>query len=156
MMNPYVEMIEIVRELDAAGAPYALCGGLALGLHGHVRATKDIDLLILPADLPKIKAAVQAAGFTLEAFPMTFRAGTEAETRIHRVSKPMGEELLMLDLIEVGPSLQGIWDDRKTYETTKGPLTAVSREGLIIMKRRAGRTQDLADIERLEETTSDA
>ena len=34
-----------VRALERAKVPYALCGGLAVALHGFPRATKDIDLL---------------------------------------------------------------------------------------------------------------
>lgn len=39
----------VIDALDTASVAYALCGGLAVNLHGHVRATRDIDLL-LPAD----------------------------------------------------------------------------------------------------------
>jgi hypothetical protein len=52
------ELANVVRALDAAGVPYALCGGIAVTIHGHVRATKDIDLLILPEDRTRALASV--------------------------------------------------------------------------------------------------
>jgi hypothetical protein len=39
------QLTETVRELRAAGARFALIGGLALAAHKVVRGTQDIDLL---------------------------------------------------------------------------------------------------------------
>lgn len=39
------ELLKIVRSLDQAGIDYALNGGLAVAVHGYVRATKDIEAL---------------------------------------------------------------------------------------------------------------
>ena len=38
----------ICRALDEAGAHYVLIGGFAVILHGGLRTTKDIDLLVDP------------------------------------------------------------------------------------------------------------
>ena len=43
------DLLTLARLLDQHGVQYALIGGMAVGLHGFVRATKDIDLL-LPVD----------------------------------------------------------------------------------------------------------
>ena len=40
------ELQSIARAFDRDGVEFALCGGLAVAVHGHVRATKDIDLLV--------------------------------------------------------------------------------------------------------------
>lgn len=53
-------------------------------------------------------------------------------------------------MIEVGQSLKSAWKDRITYDTADGKLTVVSPEGLLMMKRRAGRPQDLVDADKLE------
>lgn len=45
------------------------CGGLAMAVHGYPRATKDIDLLIHPDDLPRIEAVVNQAGFDVPGGP---------------------------------------------------------------------------------------
>lgn len=88
-------MISIVNALKEARISYAICGGLALSIHGYPRFTKDIDLLILPRNIAKAKKTVRKVGFVVEAMPMTFRAGTDAETRVHRISKFIGEDHLM-------------------------------------------------------------
>lgn len=149
-MDLYEELISVLGVLEDSRLDYALCGGLALGIHGYPRLTIDIDLLVKRKDVPKIKSAIAKVGFTLEAAPMTFGAGTERETRVHRVSKVSGDKLLMLDLIEVEPHFGNVWKDRRRMSLEGLKTRAVSREGLIEMKRRAGRAQDIADLEKLE------
>ena len=48
-MNIKDELLELVEVFNTAGIKFAVCGGLALVVHGFVRATQDIDLL-LPED----------------------------------------------------------------------------------------------------------
>jgi hypothetical protein len=38
--------IEVSRRLQEPGVPPVLIGGLAVGLHGHPRATKDVDFMV--------------------------------------------------------------------------------------------------------------
>lgn len=43
------DLLSLCRSLDAHGVRYCLIGGFAIIIHGFVRATKDIDLLVDPA-----------------------------------------------------------------------------------------------------------
>ncbi|MBI3270410.1 MAG: hypothetical protein HYZ53_15480 [Planctomycetes bacterium] len=150
------EMEGLVRGLASQRIEYALCGGLAVAVHGVARATKDIDILIRPEDEERALAAAEALGFTERALPMTFGAGTRQERRVRRISKLDGAKLLTVDFLVVTPVLEGVFRGRATYDWRGTPLTAVSRTGLIEMKRLAGRLQDLADIDRLERSDPDA
>ena len=42
----YRTMRKISTRLDELGLPYVVVGGMALNLHGYVRATDDVDLLV--------------------------------------------------------------------------------------------------------------
>ena len=59
-----------VAALEQASIPYAVVGGNAVRIwvaqvdHGAVRATNDVDILIRPTDLPRLKQAMQEAGFS--------------------------------------------------------------------------------------------
>jgi hypothetical protein len=44
-MDLYDELRSLVAALDRQHVDYAICGGIALALHGYPRFTKDIDLL---------------------------------------------------------------------------------------------------------------
>lgn len=51
MPNPFEVLAAAVRILNACGVPHMLGGSMASSLHGTVRYTEDIDLVIdLPAD----------------------------------------------------------------------------------------------------------
>lgn len=151
--------LDLIAELEAvldglAGADiaYALCGGLALAIHGHPRATMDIDLLIEPAQVAPTLAVVRPLGFDIPARSMTFGLQTGAPRQVQRVSKldSTSGALLSLDLLVVGPTLTDAWRTRTTAVWRGRSVSIVSREGLIAMKRIAARPQDLADVALLE------
>jgi hypothetical protein len=148
-MNLYDELMALVTALEKAHVEYALCGGVALAFHGHPRFTKDIDLLVRAEDLQKVREAVAACGFKIEGGRVPLRLGKPDEQIIHRVSKIQGHDVLTLDLMIVNPGLEEIWRSRGVFDWKGLRVRVVSRDGLVKMKRLAGRTQDLADVERL-------
>ena len=99
-MNLVDELHAVCTALVQAGLRHAVCGGVAVTVHGATRSKKDIDVLIAPEDLA---------------------------------------------------SLQGFLDGCVKVDLPEGPIVVVSRDVLIRMKRQAGRTQDLADLEKLEQ-----
>lgn len=146
-MNLVDELYSIAAALTRAGVRYAVCGGVAVTLYGATRSTKDIDLLVLPADVPRALDAVRPLGYVFPAFPMTFDAGTERERHVQRVSKIEGSEHLLLDLLVADAAFEGALDDRVEVQLPAGPLAVVSRAVLLRMKRLAGRTQDLEKLD---------
>lgn len=148
MFDLYEEFKSIVSALEKRGIDYAVCGGLAMAVHGLPRATVDIDLLILSESLEDAKAVVRSLGYTIEAQPMTFHKGAIEIRRLSRID-PGDGDLLMIDFLLVTPTVEQAWNNRINVASPKGSVYAVSREGLILLKslRRSG--QDLDDIERL-------
>lgn len=74
MTAPVIDLVAelelLVDALNRESVPYALCGGLALAIHGHPRATKDIDLLVPAEAVENALRAAAHAGFTLRAGPI--------------------------------------------------------------------------------------
>jgi hypothetical protein len=153
-MDPVTEMEMLVDLFAAEGIEYALCGGLALAVHGHPRATKDIDILIERTTLPRALAVAKRAGFDIPARKMTFGLKTGTPRDVQRVSKldDATGKLLTLNLLLVSPDLEEVWNTRQLVEADQRRITVVSREGLATMKRIAGRPQDLVDLAKLEGT----
>jgi hypothetical protein len=150
MIDLRSELETLTASLDTAKIPYAVCGALALAIHGHPRATKDIDLLAEPERLLELKAVARVHGFTLEALPMTFSA---SGITVHRTSRITGTQLLTLDVLEATGALAPVWASRQQVQTLRGSIWVVSRQGLVTMKLAAGRPQDLADLARLDTTS---
>jgi hypothetical protein len=147
-MDLFAELTRIVEALDSAGIEYALCGGVALAVHGHPRATKDIDLLVREADVEQVRAVANRLGFTFEALPMTFSSSGITVRRFTKLSE--GAALMLDALIADGP-LEQVWNTREQLPYTGGTIWVVSRAGLISLKLAAGRPQDLVDVQRLQE-----
>ncbi|MCE9534043.1 MAG: hypothetical protein K8T89_23435 [Planctomycetes bacterium] len=128
---------------------FAVCGGIAMLLHGFVRFTKDIDLLIRFEDLDRVLAAAKTLGFEFQTRTMSFATGTPNEIKIHRTNKVSGVEYLSLDLVLVSEILEDVWEERELFSWHGRMLPVVSAKGLVKMKRLANRDQDLLDIKTL-------
>jgi hypothetical protein len=139
----------VVDALNVANVPYALCGGLAVNLHGHVRATRDIDLLLPRDQLDAARAALRPLGFDIDAGPIPFSIGTDRERVLYRVSRIVGTQLSTVDLMVVTPVLEPAWASRVCARWRSRDVWTVSLEGLARMKRLAGRPQDVADLDNL-------
>jgi hypothetical protein len=146
VIDVYAEFVALIDALEEARIDYAVCGALALAVHGVPRATKDIDLIARKEDAAGLREVARNAGFVFEALPMSF-SGSGIE--VQRFTKLCDGRPLMLDVLWLSPKLQTIWDDRQRLRWREGTLSVVSRDGLITLKLTAGRPQDLVDIQNL-------
>ena len=55
--------MRVLRAFEATGLEYVLIGAAAMGFHGLVRATEDLDLFIraTPENIEKLRSALRAA-----------------------------------------------------------------------------------------------
>jgi Nucleotidyl transferase AbiEii toxin, Type IV TA system len=56
------EVMRVLRAFETVGLEYVLIGAAAMGFHGLVRATEDLDLFIraTPENIEKLRAALRA------------------------------------------------------------------------------------------------
>jgi hypothetical protein len=115
--------------------------------HGHVRATKDLDLWVRPDEknAPRILRAL--SDFGAPAGNLTVDDLTRKDT-IFQIGVPP----LRIDIITAidGVEFEDAWSDR--FETVFGgvPAFVISRQHLITTKKSSAPLQDLADIQQLE------
>ena len=140
------ELLKITSGFELSGIEYALCGGLAVGVHGYPRFTKDIDLLIMAEDLERAREELLKLEYDLEGGLFRFNSGTVRECQLFRVSRAVGLEWLTLDLLLVTEVYKDVWATREVIQLEQQTLKVVSKAGLITMKQIGGRPQDLADI----------
>ena len=120
-MDLLLELTNLIKAFDEDEIDYALCGGLALAVYARPRATLDIDIMVEPDSLDRIKKKVEELGFIIPAMPMTFKGGA---VQIHRMTKIDSEsgEHLVLDLLIVTPETRLPWDSRVSVEWEGGIL----------------------------------
>jgi hypothetical protein len=151
------ELEKLVVAFNDAKLEYALCGGLAVAIHGHPRATMDIDFLVRSEDANAALELARTAGFDIPGRKMTFGLRTSTPHEVWRASKLEDDtgNLLSFDLLLVGSVYEQVWNTRTTISWSGHDVSIVSRAGLVTMKRLAGRPQDLADIAALEGTSDE-
>jgi hypothetical protein len=139
---------EFLKLLNSTGVEYLVIGGYAVGIHGYVRATGDLDIWIRisPSSAASTVQALREFGFATP--DLNDRLFLEKGNVIRMGVPPMRLELLT--------SITGVdFDDcyRERMLVTIGDLTVpvISLDRLRQNKRAAGRAKDLADLENLPE-----
>ncbi len=149
----------LLDALAEASIDFIVIGGVAVGWHGFVRATKDIDVVPdpHPENLRRLAAVLSEIGARVEGAD-DFDLGelpdpTDAEVLGLGGNWVLQTDLGRLDLMQVQGDLD-LWSQLEP-EAVGGrfngrPMRVCSYEDLIELKRDAGRPQDLVDIEQLE------
>ena len=138
----------IVDSFNRNKVEFALCGGLAVSAYGPIRATEDIDFLIREEALEPALQAAAEVGYDIRGFDISFK---DRSVEIQRVSRIVDREVISLDLLLVTTEVEDVWANRRRIDFLGMSLYVVSRDGLIKMKKQAGRPQDLIDIDKLED-----
>jgi hypothetical protein len=145
------KFLEVLRALAREGVDYVLVGGVALGVHGIVRATEDIDLFVRPdaENVERLRRALRSvwddpdiAGITVEdlsgEYP-TIRYGPPGEAFVIDVLSRLGSAFAFDDLESQTVDVEGV------------PVTVATPATLHRMKRATLRPIDRADAAALRE-----
>ncbi|MEP6742029.1 MAG: hypothetical protein ABJB61_05975 [bacterium] len=155
MLDLYNEFRKLIATLEQHQIDYALCGGLAMAVYDHARATVDIDLLILSESLDVVIPLAKKLGYDIRGLDMSFSNGTIEIRRVSKIDSASGQ-VLSLDLLLVTPAIEDVWNSRIQADWEDGTLSVVSRLGLITLKQGRSSPQDLADIAALQEDLDDS
>jgi Nucleotidyl transferase of unknown function (DUF2204) len=146
-MKPNRDFVELLQSFDDHDVEFLIVGAHALAAHGHVRATKDLDVFIraTPANAERALRALAAFGAPLHDLTAEDLA-TEGTIFQIGVAPVRIDILTRID----GVSFDEAFRDRVNTRFGGLPVAVLSRAHLIQNKRASGRLQDLADVERLE------
>lgn len=143
----YPDFTELLLAFNANNVEYMIVGAHALAAHGHVRATKDLDLWVRPekSNAERVLKALSDYGAPLSELTVDDLIKKETIFQI-------GTSPLRIDVITDidGVDFAEAWPDR--FETSFGgvPAFVISRHHLITNKKTTARLQDLADVQKLE------
>lgn len=144
-------LFRLCDALDAAGVRHAIAGGYAVALHGAVRGTVDVDLVLCLREGDFVKAEQVLNGLGLRS-----RQPVSA-TEVFRFREEYIRNRNMLAWSFSNPSNPAeivdilIAEDLSGRRTVKirvqgRSLAVLSKKDLIEMKIRSGRPQDLEDV----------
>lgn len=142
------EFRDVIKILNSQQVPYAICGGLALAVHGIPRATVDIDLLVPESAIAALKDAVRSIGYTTETQLGFHKSG---ELNITRLTKFFSdsEAFFILDILHAEGQYAVLYDKRVQVETPGEIIWVLPAEALIEMKSMRNSKQDQWDIDQL-------
>lgn len=132
---------EFLQLLNANGVEYLLIGGYAVGYHGYVRATADMDIWIALAPENSVKAVATLQQFGFSPPELTPELFLKPDNVVRMGVPPFR--------IEVLTSISGV-EFRKCYQTRIRdtidgvPVDIISLESLRANKQASG--QDLVDL----------
>lgn len=139
---------DLLAEFNAHGVEFLVVGAHALAAHGCVRATKDLDLWVRPEaqNASRVIRAIRAFGAPLHDL-------TETDLANPGVTFQIGIPPLRIDILTTisGVEFSEAWASRMSAHFDDQPAAVLSRKHLLQNKRAAGRKQDLADVEWLEQ-----
>lgn len=140
------EIMRVLRAFDAAGLEYVLIGAAAMGFHGLVRATEDLDLFIraTPENVEKLRAALRAAYQSdphINEISSTDLLGDYPAVRYY---PPTGDLYFdVLTRLGEAASFETVEAEVKKVEGT--PVKVATPAALYRMKKGTVRLQDQAD-----------
>jgi len=146
VLNP--DYSDILSAFADAEVEYLVIGAYALAAHGHPRATGDIDLWVrsMPENAQRVMEALSAFGAPLAEVS---REDFETPDTVFQIGVSP-RRIDILTTIE-GVQFADAWPDRVEIEVEGVPVFVIGREHFIQNKQALGRSQDLADVERLRE-----
>ena len=138
---------DLFAELNAHSVEYLVVGAHALAVHGHVRATRDLDVWVRPdpANARRVFDALASFGAPTQQITVADLAQPGLILQIG-VPPVRIDVLTSIDGVEFGES----WPARVKARFADQEVNVLSKEHMIRNKRASGRTQDLADVEALE------
>lgn len=163
-MPEALDPVPLLKHLQGHGVEHIAIGGLAVSAHGHVRTSKDLDvvpnsahenlerLAVALADVNAVDAEV--SDFDSDELPMS---ALRAEDLSRGGNFCLTTDLGRLDIfqwvsgIEVDDLYAELDQEALTGSVEGVSLRVCGLEHLRAMKRAAGRPQDLADLMRLGE-----
>jgi hypothetical protein len=139
---------DLLSAFNDAGVDFLVVGAHALAAHGHIRATKDLDVWVRP-DLANAHRVMLA----LDAFGAPTHALRANEFATPGITFQIGVEPVRIDIITDidGVSFETAWPNRVSADYGDVKVFILSREDFITNKRASGRPQDIADIAALEQ-----
>ena len=147
MLNP--DFRDMLSAFSDQRVEYLLVGGYALAAHGLPRATGDLDLWIRPT--PENARRAMSA---LKDFGAPLMDLREEDLCAPGTVFQVGVAPFRVDVLTAidGVTFDEAWPNRQEIEIESLRVPVLGRGDLVRNKRASGRSQDLADIARLEGT----
>lgn len=143
-----------VETLERSGLSYAVVGGLAVGVHGEPRVTRDLDFVIAvesDAEAERVVRVLQGAGYLVESLFEDETKRISTVRTIHRKAPGVFTDFLF-HTTRVEEEI--VSDSTREHIAGVRSVRVAARSHLLAMKVLASRPKDLVDLQHLAESAS--
>lgn len=146
------DMRELIEAFEKNNVQYVLVGGFAVNYYGYLRATQDIDFLVMPSEENALNLMNALSEFGFGGAGIPKECFEQKGTAVH-----LGVEPNRIDLLTnlLGVSNFTIFENLERVEFGGVLLNIISYEDLVEAKRRSERPRDLADADELQKARLD-
>lgn len=146
-MELFDEFFRIIKAFNSRRIKYAIVGGIAMSFYDYPRFTKDIDILTVTSEVPKIIPVLSKLGYEKSAQPWKF---TKTKITLHRFAKIEKDHVLPLDMLVGEENIhRNIVQHAVRLKSKHGIIKMASKEDLIKLKSIRNSAQDKIDIKKL-------
>ena len=145
-MNVISDYEDLFKILNTCRVKYLLVGAYAVMYYTRPRYTKDIDVWVISElnDVYKIYEALKEFGVPLKGIkPEDFKDNT--------MVFQIGVAPVRIDILMglPGVSYKAAWRNKKRIQYGQTPVYVLGQMDLVTVKKKAGRPQDIIDLENL-------
>lgn len=139
---------DLFAEFNDREVDFLIVGAFALAVHGHLRATKDLDVWVRPTpdNAARVLESVRAFGGSMDGL-------TADDFTVPGTIVQLGVAPTRIDILTrvAGLDFETAWRGRIEAAYGDQRVFVVSRADLIASKRAAARPQDLVDLMALDD-----
>jgi len=141
-----IDFKELLQTFNHHGVRYLLIGGYAVGLHGHPRATNDIDIVVAPDTNNAAKVFSALVEFGLAAPNLKKELFSTPRSLV-----VMGVEPFAVDIMNYieGVDFDDAYERRSVRKVEDIDITVISLTDLITNKSAVARDKDKLDVKEL-------
>jgi len=139
-----MDLETLLKSLNAREVRYVIIGATAFPVHGYVRATLDVDILIEPTEQNARRTweALRAFGYDVTELTVEDMLNKKILIRQYWLETDIHPSA-------AGVTFEQVWDNRVEGVIGETPTCFAGLDELIAMKQAAGRPKDMDDLRAL-------
>jgi predicted nucleotidyltransferase len=140
------DFIDFIKLCNKHKVEYLVIGGYAVSIHGYPRSTKDFDICVKISDENAEKMVEVIKDFGFGALKLVKEDFLKKD-----FITQLGYEPVRIDILNdlAGVQFEVAWRNRKVIDFEGSKINFIGYAELLKVKEKAGRPQDIADINKL-------